>query len=362
MNGPIRCRLLLRVLREPARMAELDLPAWDRLLPQAGQAGLLSRLAMLADDLALTQSLPAPVQPHFQAARTIAARQRRAVHWEARKLDQALGPTGMPVLLLKGAAYVLGDLPPARGRLFADIDILVPKAQLERAEARLMLHGWHARQHSEYDQRYYREWMHELPPMSHLRRQSHLDVHHDLLPETARLRTRPDLVIEAATPLPGHRCLRLPCLEDLVLHSATHLFHEGEWGHGLRDLTDLDALLRLGMARPGWWSDLRTRAENLNLGYPVALALRYCHRLLATPVPEPLLAATRQGLSRLAWPLRDALFLRGFSLAHADCALPGSALARFLLYVRAHALRMPPRLLLPHLYHKAMQGWRADSP
>ncbi|MCU0840887.1 MAG: nucleotidyltransferase family protein [Thiobacillaceae bacterium] len=362
MNAPIRCRLLLRALREPAHLAELDLPTWDRLLPQASQAGLLSRLAMLADDLRLTGALPAPVQPHLEAARTIAERQRHAVHWEARKLDQALGPAGMPVLLLKGAAYVLGDLPPARGRLFADIDILVPKAQLGRAEARLMLHGWHASQHSDYDQRYYREWMHELPPMSHIRRQSHLDVHHDLLPETARLRTRPDLVIEASTPLPGHRCLRLPCLEDLVLHSATHLFHEGEWGHGLRDLTDLDALLRLGMARPGWWSDLRTRAETLNLGYPLALALRYCHWLLATPVPEPVLVSSRQGLPGPPWPLRDALFLRGFSLAHADCALPGSALAGFLLYVRAHALRMPLRLLLPHLLHKALEKRRSESP
>lgn len=30
---------------------------------------------------------------------------------------------------------------------------------------------------------------------------------------------------------------------DIVLHSAAHLFHEGEWGSGLRDLVDLHALL-----------------------------------------------------------------------------------------------------------------------
>lgn len=351
-----RCSHLRAVLREPARMTELSLADWDRLLPQAAAAGLQARLAVLADDLGITAALPPAVQPHLTAARTLAERQRRAVAWEARKLDAALAASGMPVLLLKGAAYVLGDLPPARGRLFADIDILVPKARLGEAEARLMLAGWHSTGHSDYDQRYYREWMHELPPMTHLRRGSHLDVHHALLPETARTKTRPEPVIQAAQPLPGYHCLRLPALEDLVLHSATHLFHEGEWGHGLRDLTDLDALLRLGLAREGWWSGLLERARALDLSYQLALALRYARRLLGTAVPEAVLAESEPALHRLAWPLRDALFLRGFSLAHADCALPGTALAAFLLYVRAHYLRMPLRLLLPHLLYKATRG------
>ena len=357
-----RCHDLLAVLRKPARMTALSLAQWDRLLPQARAAGLLARLAVLAEDLDLSAELPPPVRPHLTAARTLAERQRRAVLWEACKLDAALATTGMPVLLLKGAAYVLGELPPARGRLFADIDILVPKDRLGEAEARLMLHGWHATRHSDYDQRYYRDWMHELPPMTHLRRGSHLDVHHNLLPETARLKTRPERVIEAAQPLPGYRCLRLPALEDLVLHSATHLFHEGEWQHGLRDLTDLDALLRLGAARSDWWPALLERARQLNLVDPLALALRYTRRLLATPVPAAVLPEVSKSTSRLTWPLRDALFLRGFATAHADCRLPGTRPAAFLLYVRAHALRMPLRLLLPHLVYKATRRREKATP
>lgn len=401
--GPetMRCPLLLEALREPARLATLTLADWDRLLPQARAAGLLARLAVLADDLALTPQLPAAVQPHLTAAHTLAERQRRAVLWEARQLDAALAPVGVPVLLLKGAAYVLSRLPPARGRLFSDIDILVPKAGLGHAEAQLMLHGWHATHHDAYDQRYYRRWMHELPPMTHIRRGSHLDVHHNLLPETARLKTSPEAVIADSTPIPGYRCLRLPRLEDLVLHSATHRFFEGEWQMGLRDLTDIDALLRLGAARPGWWEALLARARELNLTYPLALALRYAQRLLATPVPEAV--ATELGLAppspvegkarrqkdaappgpppgqgsvgrppltetpkrtaansdlpgRLGWRWRDALFLRGLASAHADCAPPLTGPAAFLLYVRAHWLRMPMHLLLPHLLYKATRS------
>lgn len=391
----MRCPLLIEALREPTRLTTFTLADWDRLLPQARAAGLLARLAVLADDLALTPQLPAAAQQHLTAARTLAERQYRAVLWEARKIDAALAPTELPVLLLKGAAYVLGNLPPSRGRLISDIDILVPKAGLGQAEAQLMLHGWYAGHHDAYDQRYYRQWMHELPPMTHLRRGSHLDVHHNLLPETARLKTSPEAVIADSTPIPGHRCLRLPRLEDLVLHSATHRFCEGEWSMGLRDLVDLDALLRLGAARPGWWAALLARARELNLTYPLALALRYTQRLLVTPVPDavvreldlgrpppappdghwhghaaramspaeprdvgrPLLADTPSELPhRLGWVWRDALFLRGLAAAHADCAPPLTGLAAFLLYVRAHWLRMPLRLLLPHLLYKATRS------
>lgn len=348
-----RCRTFLEVLIAPARMADLPLRAWDPLLRQARQAGLLSRLAVLAEKQGLTPALPAAVQRHFSAAVTLAARQREAVAWEARKLDEALTSEGMPGVLLKGAAYALADLPPAQGRLFADIDLLVPKTALGRAESALMLHGWVSGHHSAYDQRYYRKWMHELPPMQHIRRKSSLDVHHNLLPETAKLKTRPERVIADSRPLPGFTSLGVPRLEDLVLHSATHLFHEGEWGHGLRDLVDLDALLRHGADQADWWAGLLVRARELNLADPLALALRYSRRLLATPVPAETLAALgAQGRSPRWW-MRDALFLRGFASVHPDCRLPGGGLAGFALYVRAHALRMPLTLLLPHLVYKA---------
>ena len=87
--------------------------------------------------------------------------------------------------------------------MYSDIDILVPKALLLRAESALMLHGWTGHEHDAYDQRYYRQWMHELPPMQHIRRQSVIDVHHAILPETARVRPDPARLIAAAVDVPG---------------------------------------------------------------------------------------------------------------------------------------------------------------
>jgi len=358
MNLAERCQPLLDVLREPARMAGLSLGEWDRLLRQAGSAGLISRLAVQAETLGLDADLPASVRPHLAAARTVAAKQRQAVRWEARRVAKALAGLDGPVLLLKGAAYALADLPPAAGRLFGDIDLLAPKAQLGRAEGDLMLAGWHASGKSEYDQRYYRRWMHELPPMIHIRRGTVLDVHHNLLPETARIPTRAEPILAGARPLPDLPGLCIPADTDLVLHSACHLFHEGEWGHGLRDLVDLDALLR-EFASASFWPRLLSRATELNLGRPLYHALDCCRRWLSTPVPADILAACPARPPAWQRPLMRALFDRGLASAHASFRPAGSGAALFLLFVRGHYLRMPWRLLIPHLLHQAL---RRDQP
>lgn len=355
---------LLRALREPAAMAGFTEADWDLVVRQAAAAGLLGRLAALARQANVAHALPVPVQRHLTAHRTIAEQQQRAVHWELVHLSRALEALEElpgPVLLLKGAAYAAADLPPAAGRLFSDIDLLVPKDQLGAAEAALMFGGWHASHHDAYDQRYYRQWMHELPPMVHIRRQTVVDLHHSILPETARIKTRPDLILAAATPLAEFPRFSIPSRADQVLHSATHLFHEGEWQHGLRDLVDLDALLRAYAVEPGFWDDLLQRAAELNLGRPLYYALRYGAQILQTPVPPDVLERCPAAPSAPHRALMDLLFPAAFATAHHTMRTPMSGIAEFVLYVRSHWLRMPPHLLLPHLIRKSWtrrtEGW-----
>jgi len=348
------CSAFLRALREPGVMAEFDMETWDRVVRQARAAGLLGRLGALASSF--SKHLPEAVWRHLEAALTLAEQQRRAVHWELRHLGRALERTEGPVVLLKGAAYAAADLAPAAGRIFTDIDLLVPRARLGATESALMLDGWITSPHDAYDLRYYREWMHELPPMRHLRRQTWLDLHHNILPETARRKTQPALFMAASIALADFPRFSIPEPADQVLHSATHLFHEGEWQHGLRDLVDLDALLRAYGAAPAFWPHLLARAETLNLGRPLYYALRYARRLLHTPIPEAAMANCPERPGHLATALLDRLFLPAFASAHADCRTGLSGPAAFILFVRSHWLRMPIHLLLPHLLRKAFKA------
>ena len=167
---------LLRSLREPACMVSHDAATWDLLQRQALSAGLLARLGALARETGIEPSLPSPVRRQMRALLAVSEEQRRAVRWELVLLSRDLAALPGPVLLLKGAAYVAGNLPPAPGRLFSDIDILVSRDQLDEAEAALMLGGWISAAGTAYDERYYRQWMHELPPMMHVRRETAIDV------------------------------------------------------------------------------------------------------------------------------------------------------------------------------------------
>lgn len=353
MNARQQPDCLLPVLREPARLADLDLPAWSLLIRQARHAGLLARIAMLTQDAGLTPRVPGPAAAHLLSARIAAEAQSIEVHRELDELRKALERVGLPLILLKGASYLAHGLPASRGRLFSDVDILVPRQRLTDVEGSLMRAGWKTTVTSAYDQRYYRRWSHELPPMQHIQRQSVVDVHHTLLPPTARVRPDVTRLFDRLWDVDGTPGVRTLSRTDMVLHSATHLFFNEDLSHALRDLVDLDQLLRHFGRDPGYGPALHAHAAELNLQQPLHLALRWTHRLLGTPILEPTGAGAGARVRSDLW--MDRLWWRALRPQHATLRPPAAGLALFALYVRAHWLRMPPWLLLPHLAIKGVR-------
>ncbi len=341
------------------------------LVRQARAAGLLGRvgqqvLRAAASDLPqhaaspLGQRNAAAIAAHAEAAMRVSRAQHSEIRREVRFLQHALGTLDAPVILLKGAAYVMGGLPAAHGRVFSDIDLLVPKAALPQTESLLMLSGWMNTHHTPYDQRYYRQWMHELPPLQHLQRNTVVDVHHTILPETSRLRPDAARLIRASVPVPGVAGLRMLCPADMVLHSMTHLFMNDDTRHALRDLSDLDLLLRHfgdgGAGGPDFWSRLLEHAGWHQLRRPLFYGLRYTAQLLGTPVPASARRALRSaapGAALLA--LMDGIWLRALRSPHPESAPPGRSAALGALYLRGHWLRMPPVMLARHLTVKALR-------
>ncbi|MBI5256387.1 MAG: nucleotidyltransferase family protein [Burkholderiales bacterium] len=352
-------------LREPQRLLALSPAQWSIALRQARSAGVLARIGVLLGRLeGARDTLPPQVRGYLQAEQRRTDAQHEEVRLEIAALRDVLAPLGLPVILLKGAAYLALHLPANAGRAFSDVDLLVPKARLADAEAALMQHGWMTTHHSAYDQRYYREWMHELPPLRHVVRQSVLDVHHTLLPETARSHPDPALLFAAAQPVPGWPGVMTLSPMDMVLHSMTHLFHNDDLSRGLRDLSDLDLLLRHFAADAQWWRDLVARARALDLARPLYYGLSTTSTLLGTPVPE----ATLQACDAMApGPMAQALMRRVWARAlgsqHPSTADGWTPAALFLLYLRGHWLRMPPGLLVRHLAVKAWMGlWPEPTP
>ena len=123
-----------------------------------------------------------------------------------------------------------------------------------------------------YDDQYYRRWMHELPPLIHRERDRMIDVHHAILPLTARPEAGhggDDRGPGARLPTACSRCRRA----DMIVHAAAHLFADGDLAGGLRNLWDIDRLLREFAERDAdFWPTLRERAARHGLLAAVARA------------------------------------------------------------------------------------------
>ncbi len=354
---PRHVPLLLQVLRDPAVAMDLRPLEWDLLLRQARRGVLLAKLAVLLEPW--LDSIPPGPRHHLHAALLTAARQSKLAHWEVDRIRAALQPLGVEPILLKGTAYLMAGLPASQGRVFGDVDILVPKARIAEIEASLLAHGWNFQEELDaYDERYYREWMHEIPPLTHEDRGSSLDVHHTILPPSARIQVNTAALFEDTRELPTQRGVRVLAPVTMVLHSAAHLFHEGELEKGLRDLFDLDALLRDFGNDPAFWAALVPRAGVLGLTRPLFYALHYATRWLDTPVPADVMRAASANAP--AWPsLMDACYDRALMPDHPSCDRAFTHSARMALYVRSHWLRMPFGLLAQHLGRKA---WMRCQP
>lgn len=345
------------VMREPARVAAFSGKQCTELLRQARFSGLTGRLAekILRDPGFPLAHCPTALRMHLESALRVCHAQRAEVLREARFLDHALASLGAPVVLLKGAAYAVAGLPAANGRVFSDIDILVPKASLAKAESLLTLHGWMTTEASEYNQQYYRRWMHELPPMRHLQRGTVLDVHHTILPETARLRPDASKLIAAAKPLANTQVLHVLSPVDMLLHSMTHLFMNDDMTHALRDLSDLQLLLRGGDAADATWAELVPRAMELNLGRPLHYALTQLARVLNVDVPPGVLNSVAPlGPGPVVAPVMHWIWSQALSAPLPVKGYAARDAALWALYLRGHWLRMPPLMLLRHLAVKAL--------
>ncbi|RMD65020.1 MAG: hypothetical protein D6826_01080 [Alphaproteobacteria bacterium] len=364
--GPERAdHPLLQALRDPRCVLDLDAAGWNDVIWQGRRHAVLARLAVDLERTGLLARVPARARGLLADARAVAALNQTVCRYEARRVARALVPLGIPVVLLKGGAYVVAGLPAARGRLAGDLDILVPPERLGDVERAVHAHGWEAGPIDPYDEHYYRDWTHQIPPLRHRERDTELDIHFTIAPRTSRAHPDTTALFAAARPVADTATggpLKILAPADMVLHSAVHLFNE-DMRLGLRNLFDLhDLLTHFGTTEDGFWETLIERACRHGMERPLFYCLRYCARFCGTTVPAAIQDRVAAFGPRAPVPrLMDALVVRAILPGGAGSGRRATGFARWLLFVRAHWLKMPPGLLLRHLAVKTARRMRAVS-
>jgi len=346
--------LLQSVLANPAEVTGLAAGELDLVLRGMRRVRLLGWLGTRLEETGDLQYLSEAAREQLASALVVAAARARLARWELDRVAWALESRASPrVIALKGCAYLLRGLPNAAGRSFADVDLMVAEEDLNRVERALARRGWLAAELSPYDDNFYRAWSHELPAMVHAEREVEVDVHHNIRGRFAPFRPDATLMIRASVPIAGSgfRSLSDP---DLVLHAMTHLMFGGDLADGLRDLVDIDMLIRhFADTDDAFWQRFVARAERLDLGLPAFYSLRYAVRLIGTPVPETVLESiAAHAPVAIVVRLMDRIVPAALFPQDPDQMSARVAIARWLLYVRSHWVSMPPLMLLRHLAYK----------
>jgi hypothetical protein len=315
----------------------LSVEDWDGVISVARSEALLSTLAHQLS----SASLPPSVEMLFADLRAASDLARQQALWEAEMARRALTPLGIDFLLLKGTAYAAADLPCSAGRQIGDLDIMVAVQDLARAENALLTAGWEWVKPDPYDDAYYRNHMHELPPLIHKDRNRMIDVHHTILPVTHRI--TPDALQMMIDAIILDRGLRILSPPDMVCHCAAHMMADGDLQGGLRNLWDFHCLTRdFATADDGFWDQLDDRAQMHGLNAAVKRATRLSHDLYGTRIPP--FWDKRRGSDR---------WFRQRLLARDNWGRPTRWMVQQGFYIRSHWLRMPPLMLAKHLWTKS---------
>ncbi|WP_159647903.1 nucleotidyltransferase domain-containing protein [Sphingorhabdus sp. 109] len=335
-------RRLVDALRNPASVEMLRGSEWTDLISMARAESLIGALAHRIDHAKVPDRIRMVLQDAVEAHDLA----RLQALWEADCARRALADYPGKIVLMKGTAYVAADLAAGRGRSIGDLDIMVERKDLPVVENALLDAGWEWVKPDPYDDQYYREHMHELPPLIHRERDRMIDVHHTILPLTAGPTPDAGEILASAVALADGLYVMAPA--DMVLHSVAHLFADGDLAGGLRNLWDINLLLReKAEASASFWTELDERARLHGLADELARALRLAAALYDTPV-LPSLAGKAT--------FTDNFYVRRL-LARDGYGRETRKLTRLAFYIRSHWLRMPPLMLARHLWIK----WRKDG-
>lgn len=343
-------KLLIKLYQQPEQALQYSDLQWQSIILVLRHQQLLPRYAKRILSIGIFEQISTYARHHFTNGLILAERQRQQIVFEAMKLSSNIRKRSDYAVYLKGAAYVLADHPVGDGRICSDIDILVDKSALQSIEQDLCFEGWFTEDINDYDDKYYRQWAHEIPPLQHHLRGTVIDVHHNIVPLVSGKAPDVGILITQIMETESQHQVLSPAA--MTLHSAVHLFFNEDFKNGFRDLLDLHILM--GEGSEHYWKALLSLASESGFEWELFLACRYAQRCWNTPIPSDV----NKELS-LKFPadykISDFIFERVLLPQHPLCSPDYSDLAVFLAWCRGHRKKMPMHLLL---YHFSVKGSR----
>ena len=355
-------KTLVDILVQPKLLAKIPTKNQSLIVAEARYFNMLAQLNYLCEEQNIFPTLPKKLQTHLQSADFIYNNQCRIVNYEREILQSILTPLNINWIYLKGCAYQLKNIIDFRGRIMSDIDLLVAEKDLALVEQTLKKNGWVAKEICNYDEKFYREWAHEIPPLQHVLRQVVLDVHFNILPKTIKAAINAKVLFKEAIPLNSLSNEKVLSPAAMLMHSAIHLFYESEFHKGLRDLYDIAIFIKTYGNDHQFWQKLIKLHQDIGHQQSLLLALRYSKKIYQCEIPEYIIHYYQQYQPKpVALKILDFCFVTIFTQSYPPHQKRGFTIAKVILYLRGHLKRMPIALLIPHLTKKIFDKFKPKN-
>jgi hypothetical protein len=338
-----------QVFIDPATASAFTAKQWQVLVLILRNQQLLACYSSRFKQAGVFELIPTQTQRHFLNADVLAENHKKQVLFEAFELQRELAGKYQYLIFLKGAGYSLSGAQVGDTRIYNDIDILTDKGSIDAIEKRLCLLGWLSEELTEHDEKYYRKWAHEIPPLRHGKRGTIVDIHHNIVPIISGRHLDADkFASNSVTTKDGYQILSFAAM---TLHSLIHLFFNEDVKKGYRDLIDIHNLMT-HHSENDYWRTILSLAKETGFQMELFLACRYASKILQTVIPE----FVQDELSQLCpWyiVLLDFMYEKALKPNHPVCQPRFFKVAEFMILIKGHFQKMPLHILIYHLLTKA---------
>jgi len=309
MNQETTGKLLLDCLHCREIDEKLRAVDWESLVQFAVRQSVAPLLYHRLKTVYTSVNIPARLKHKLQKAYLASGMQNTCLYSELSKIIKAFQNEKLPVIVLKGAHLaqnVYGDI---TLRSMSDVDILVRKTDLLKAEEKLLEMGYSSSRVKEIEVVCAKSQ--HIPPVTKPGGLS-IEIHWTIESPTSPFTIDVDGLWKRAQPamIAGVEVLVLSP-EDFLLHLCLHSAYHHFFELGLRSLCDLLETTRYYRNKIDW-TQVEHRASQWNAKKPVYLTLHLAKELLAAEVPNKLLNALKPKTfdERLMVCVKEHIFAR----------------------------------------------------
>jgi|WetSurMetagenome_2_1015567.scaffolds.fasta_scaffold25747_2 hypothetical protein len=278
----LRC---LSVGRKPLAASRLPSADWPDVVALAADHYLTPLLYSRLKQSDAQACVPADVWEGLQRAYRASAVRSMVLYGKLRKVLQRLHDSGIKVIVLKGAYLAEAVYSDVALRPMVDIDLLVPKAELSRAQAILRDMGAGQQQVVNTESRD-RQRLHLAQVLI---RDLLVEIHWTITLPIGPVKVDSTGLWDRARPvtIAGVEVLALSP-EDLLLHLCLHVCYQHFLEEGLRPFCDIaQTILRFRGEID--WPQVVARAREWGASRYVCLALHFARSMLGADVPDAVL-------------------------------------------------------------------------